>query len=291
MSSEKNTIVEFIKYNNAVPIILGILFLSTGVTMAASPTVRDAVYKTESQVQSIDNSYLLSVNLATYPFSMRITRITQDDEYYYLEYDFNTIEIHDSAWKDVIHKSTLRLSKSLLRGGDLEAYAESELAQVREHEMQRLKETQSYEKRLGTTPKTVATIYTGLIGSLIKPTEETAPFYVPPPGLIDLHDPLNAPNALPSLTWDANAEPEEIPVREEEEQTGGHNNEPAPPPTDVCPDIEGIQINPSDCAQTEFPPPVVEEPAQEEETETVPPEEVSPEEESSPDTSEPPPQP
>ncbi len=194
---EKETVAHFIKYNNAVPIVLGILFLSTSATLAASPVVRDSVYSAQTQVVSTDNTYIISASLDSYPFAMRITSITEDDSYYYLTYDFDTIDIVDGVWQDVMRTQELRISKELLGEGDFEAYVESELAQVRSHELAKLKETQAYEKRIGMSEKIVATAYAGLIGKFFEPTAEHVPQYI---SEIDKDNPLYIKNPIPLVT-------------------------------------------------------------------------------------------
>lgn len=294
----------FIKYNNTVPIALGILFLATSGVFAATPAARDAMYAVTSTVQSIDNSYIIAVDLEDYPLTMRITSVTEDDENYYLTYDFNTIDVVDHVWQDVVRKETLTIHKALMRGASLEAYAQKELAQVRGHELARLQETQSYERKLGASQKVVATVYSGLIGKLIEPSVERVPQYESP---VDTNSPLYIRNPQPLLTWDENAEQKEpatATTSDNDETDGGGSTV----VEDRCPDLPGVQINQADCASegappvdeppTETPtqeppatePPVEEEPAPEPDPEPESEPEPTPEPESSPEP-EPPPAP
>lgn len=203
--SADSRIAHFIKYNNTIPIVLGLLFFSTSATFAAVPAVRDSFYSSETEIRSADNSYLLSVNIESYDFSMRITRVSEDSDWYYVDYDFDTIDVVDAAWQSVTYQKTLRVSKALLRGGDLRAYAESELSQVRDQERQLLTEAKEREKKNGLSQKVVATVYTGLVGKLITPDEETAPYYQPTPEEQAKNDPLRVKNPKPLVTWDENA--------------------------------------------------------------------------------------
>jgi hypothetical protein len=260
---KENGMVHFIKYNNAIPIALGFLFLSTTATFAAVPAAREAVYATETSVRSVDNSYIIGANLARYDFSMRVTSITEDADWYYLLYQMDTIDVVDGVWKDTVAERELRISKALLRDGDLRAYAESELAQVEYAERERLKKTQEYEKRLGISQKMVATVYTGLVGKLIEPDTSTAPFYQPPPEKQAKNDPLAVKNPKPLVTWDANDVPEPLPEPEEEP-------EPQEPPP----------IPPSEPPATTTPP---EEPAEPPAEEPVPEPEPEPEPEPIPE--------
>lgn len=236
----------FIKYNNAIPIALGALFFATTATFAATPAVRDAVYSSETAVRSVDNSYIRSVNLGRYPFSMRITAVAEDEQYYFLDYDFDTIDIADSAWRDVTVKKTLRIAKALLGAGDLHAYAESELGQVLDSEKQRLTETQAFERRQGASEKTVATVYRGLVGKFIDSSEDAFPAYQPPPLEQNEENPLAIKNPKPLITWDENAIASEAPQTEGE---AGRRKE----FTDLCPDKPGIQLAARECPPAEPP--------------------------------------
>ncbi len=277
--NEEKSIAHFIKYNNTIPIVLGILFLSTTATFAASPQAREAVYSETSEVRAVDNSYISSVNLDTYPFAIHITSVTEDDDKFYIAYDFDTIDVIDYVWQDALKKGTLQVFKSQLRGGDLKEYAEIEFAQLRNSEYQRLKQTQEYENHIGVSQKTVATAYAGLVGKFIEPSEEVLPFYQPPPELQNKNSPLALKNPKPLVTWDENNQPEPEVEREPEpeETPGGGEN---PPAEDVCPDIEGTQATVEECTGGEEPPteePPAEEPPQEEAPNPEPEPEPSPE--------------
>lgn len=268
---DDHSVSHFIKYNNAVPLILGALFLSTSATLAASPEVRDSVYSSAAEIKNIDNSYLISVNLDEYPFSMRVTSVEEDEEWYYLSYELDTIDVLDGAWQDVTYQKVLRVSKALLRDGDLRIYAETELAQVRDQEFRLLSEAKERESGKGITQKTVATVHTGLIGRLIEPSEETLPFYQPPVAEQAKDDPLRVKKPIALVTWDANAKKEDPAAKENDENTG---------PRDYCPDMAGIQETPLPChtlVPPSEPPPAVEPPAEEPAPEPMPEPEPEPE--------------
>lgn len=228
-------IAHFLKYNNTVPIVLGILFLSTSATMAASPAVRDSVYAQNSATVSVDNSYLLAMNFEEYPFAVQITTITEDDEYFYATYLLETIAVEDGVWQEVTQERVLRVSKALLRGGDLEAYINSELSQVRSYEQFILIKSQEDAKKAGMTQKVVTTEFSGVVGKFFEPTKEISPQYI---SEIDKDDPLYLKRPKPSLTWDADA------IQDVMEEDGDQQN---PQLRDKCPDIGGIQLSASDC--------------------------------------------
>ncbi|MBY0110632.1 hypothetical protein K2Y00_01340 [Patescibacteria group bacterium] len=261
---QKNSIAHFIKYHNAVPIALGFIFLSMTATFAASEEARELVYDEEAVVRSVDNSYILSVNVEDYNLRMRITEIAEDGEYYYLTYEFDTIDVMDYVWKDVTVTKELRIAKALLGDGDLEVYAESELAQVRAAELARLKETQTLERAIGERQKIVATVYSGLVGKFIEPKVEQIPQYTVP--ALE-NDPLFVENPVPLVTWDANAEREESEVEEEENPEPTQEETPAP-------EEEGTPAE-EDVPTEEVP--VVAEPVEEPVTEEAVEEEAAPE--------------
>lgn len=202
---DDRSLSHFIKYNNAIPIALGVLFFMTTGAFAASPAVRDSVYSSSTAVQSVDNSYLLSADIDSYPYSFKVTSVTEDDDNYYVAYDFHTIDVEDAAWRDVARSAVLTIAKSELGGGDLKAYAEDQFSQLKSHEIDRLAETQAKERKAGLSQKIVATAYSGLIGHLITPSDEAYPAYVPPPAEQDPDSPLALAHPIPLVTWDENA--------------------------------------------------------------------------------------
>ncbi len=265
---KEGTIVQFIKYNNTIPIVLGILFLSSSVTFAASPQAREAVYKATTEVQTVDNSYIATVTLDTYPFAIRVTGVTEDADRYYIAYDFETIDVVDYVWQDALKKGVMQVFKSQLKGGDLKEYAEIEFAQLRAAELTRLKETQVYERSIGVSQKTVATAYTGLVGKFIEPNNEALPFYQPPPELQNKDSALALKKPARLITWDENAQPEpEVVVteepREEEEDNTPSETPTDPQPTDACPNMEGMQTSAEECPVVSEEPPSEEPPVEE----------------------------
>ena len=167
----------FIKYNNTVPIVLGFLFLSTSGALAASPEVRDSVYSSSSSVKSVDNSYLLAVNVQGFPFSVTITDVKEDTDTYYVSYKLHTIDLVDSVWKPVDKPAVLTVTKDALRGENLGTYASEQLAQVRDGERQRFTTAQGIERKKGGTQKVIATEYHGLVGGFLGPREDAIPGY------------------------------------------------------------------------------------------------------------------
>lgn len=173
----------FLRYNNAVPVSISLLLLSVSGALAASPDLRsdlaEGIVTTQTNTLSIDNSYIVSVNLETYTPSIQITNVTEDDTSYYIDYTLGTIDLDGGAWRDVTKKKELVVAKEALHGKDLGLYATGQLAEVGSQELARLRETQKIEKGNGVTEQVVATTYSGLIGKFLDSKEEVLPGYTP----------------------------------------------------------------------------------------------------------------
>jgi hypothetical protein len=175
--SEK--VINFIKYNNAFTIILGVCFLSFGVTFASSTTVRDAVYSSSETVTSVDNGLIISTNLDNFDFMLKINSITEDGKNYYAVYSYQTLMIEDGAWKVKNVEKTLTVNKEALDGKDLGLYASKELGDNINYELSYLKKVQKLEREKGESQKVVTIEYSGLIGKLLDPKEQIIEGYNP----------------------------------------------------------------------------------------------------------------
>jgi hypothetical protein len=172
-------VLDFIRYNNALPIALFVLFLGAGGALAASPDLRGDVYTAQSDTVSVDNSYIVNANLDAYTPGIQITNVTEDGDNYYVAYTLQTIDLSDGVWQSVSMPKTLTVAKGALGSRDLGIYVTGQLSEVSGTELTRLRETQTFEKNKGITQKVVATTYSGLIGKFIDPKEETLPGYTP----------------------------------------------------------------------------------------------------------------
>jgi len=166
----------FLEYHNAVPIALGVLFLGSGAAFAA--TNPDAIYSTQQQVLSVDNTYIANKDLSTFMPRIMITAVTEDDANYYVAYTFSTIDVKDYVWRDLDKSQTMKVAKSALGPRDLGLYVSEQLGQLLDHEMDRLEESQATERRK-ISLKTVANAYGGLVGKFLDSSTETLPGYTP----------------------------------------------------------------------------------------------------------------
>lgn len=172
----------FLKYNNAVPITVSLLLLSFGTTLAASPEIRgevsDSLIQKESEVVSVDNTYIAGKDLESYTPRVEIVKVTEDDTSYYVDYTIRTIGLRDDVWQDVVQGETLTVSKESLEGVGLGTYATRELKQRVDREKALLIEVQALERKV-VSQRVVSTTYSGLIGTFIDDTTEVEPPYVP----------------------------------------------------------------------------------------------------------------
>jgi len=88
-------LVNFIKYNNLVPITLGVIFLGSGAAFAASDP--QAIYNAQQEVVSVDNTYIVGKDLSAYTPRVQITGVTEDGDNYYVSYVIATIDLNGYA--------------------------------------------------------------------------------------------------------------------------------------------------------------------------------------------------
>ncbi|MFC1663744.1 PKD domain-containing protein [Patescibacteria group bacterium] len=174
-----NRIINFVKYHNLVPIILGLVLVGTAGAFA-NEDIRDAVIGKEIIIeQGIDNSQILAADLDNFDMTLQIKNILEDDERYYIDYTFKTIAIKDNIWQEVIKEKKLTVLKASLGNGDLGLYAQEELSEVADYELSYLKKVQIAEKEKGMSKLVASVEYTGLIGLVLDVKEKVLPGYEP----------------------------------------------------------------------------------------------------------------
>lgn len=206
-------IAHFIKYNNAIPIVLGVMFLGTTGALAASPEVRGAVYSSTESVKSVDNSYIRNANIDGFPFTVQVTNVREDADSYYVSYSLHTIDLVDSVWRPVDKPMQFSVLKTDLKGQDLGTYTGIQVAQVRDYERYRFTTAQQEERKKGPSSKVIATEYHGLIGAFLGPQSETLPGYEIPEtqaegnAVIEGSDPNRLSSVQTMQSYDANGLP------------------------------------------------------------------------------------
>ena len=172
-------IINFIKYHNAFTIGFMIVFVGFNVSLAASEDLRDNFISSQNNVRSVDNSYVLAVDLDNLNFDLQVKEITENAEKYYVVYNYKTVAIADYVWQDVSVEKTLTVSRAALDGRDLGLYVAEELGENIDYELSYLREAQVLEKEKGLTQKIATTEYAGLVGKFLSPEEKVFPGYEP----------------------------------------------------------------------------------------------------------------
>jgi hypothetical protein len=166
-------ILHFIKYNNAMTMVIALVFLGGGSVFAASPEVREAtnnalIGKTETLV-STGNTVILNLDTNTFDPKVVVTTATEDTEADHISYTFDSFDVADGAWGNVKKTGELTVSKNSLGNITLLDYVEKQLGEVSRKEIAFLKEVKENEEKKGAAKTMVAVAYTGLLGLVIGP--------------------------------------------------------------------------------------------------------------------------
>lgn len=168
--------LNFLKYNNTVPIVISLLLLSAGGAYAA--TNPDAILSQQQEVIGVDNSYIVNKDLATYTPTVEITNVVEDADSYTVEYRISTIDIDNYVWKDIMRQEHMVVARAALDGKDLGLYVTAQLKNIIDNQLAYLHDVQEKE-RTQVSHAVVSTTYGGLIGKLLSDKTETLPGYVP----------------------------------------------------------------------------------------------------------------
>ena len=191
-------IIHFIKYHNAFTIGLGLVIFITAGVFASSDTLVGQKVET---AKSVDNSFILTADLANFDTKLQIKSIQEDADNYYINYSYQTIAIQDYVWQPVTEEKNLVVSKKALGEKDLGLFVAEELGETLDYQLSYLKEVQGIEKEKGLTQKVVDTQYAGLIGKFLNPEEKVFPGYTPvvtPPEIA-----VQPENTAPTLSFPA----------------------------------------------------------------------------------------
>ncbi len=173
-----NKLINFFKYNNAVPLIIFALFGTVTATFAASPEARQTVYQSKEQVTRVDNTYIASVDINSHDFKLQVRDVKEDVDNFYITYTYNDISIIDYVWQKTNAGGSITISKKELEGGDLGLFVAKQLTQVVNMKREYLTAVQRIERTAGVTAKVVTTTYSGMIGKFLDPEEKTFDGYV-----------------------------------------------------------------------------------------------------------------
>lgn len=158
-------IIFFLKYNNAVLLILAIIFLAGAGAFAASETGQEVIGKKETQILGTDNTLLLEADLENFDMEYKIEKIEEDEEYYYITYTYLDLIKKDNAWQYQLNEKSRKITKKIKN--DLGLYLADEL---KEEYAMRIKDLQAAKNRAATDGKSVrqeTVAYSGLIGKTL----------------------------------------------------------------------------------------------------------------------------
>ena len=168
MPEPKNKILHFLQYHNLTLVIL-MFIIGFGTASLASDNVRDAIFEKEVKEVGIDNTALLTADIDNFNFQPQITDIQEDENYYYVDYQYRTLGVKDNVWQEIIQEKELEIPKEILTQSntDLPAYITEEIGEVIMREYQLLKDSQKIAREQGLTKKQKVIAYRGLIGKIL----------------------------------------------------------------------------------------------------------------------------
>lgn len=164
-------ILDFIKYNNAFPLIVSVVLLCTGAAFASSPELRQAVFAPADTGAPIlpkktDTKQLVAEDMKHFDLGLRIDAITEDVEAYHAVYAYQTLAVAGGAWQPVRKTGKMDIPKKLLGKRDLGTYLAEQIGQVIDREVAYLREAQA-AVRVAAAPA-ASSRYAGLVGQPVK---------------------------------------------------------------------------------------------------------------------------
>lgn len=159
-------IIKFIKYNNAVVLILAVLFLASSGVWAQTEAGQEFIGAKQVTVEGVDNTLLLEVDLDTHDMDFNIELIKKDENYYYVTYTYLDIQEKNNAWQYQMQEGIRKISLNLKK--DLGEYLAEELGEEYEARIKELKKEKTRALEAGEELKFEVTEYTGLIGQSLE---------------------------------------------------------------------------------------------------------------------------
>lgn len=158
--------LHFIKYNNAMVLILALVFVfGTGV-FAQSETGQEFIGEKATKVEGIDNTLLLEADLDKLDMDFKIEKIEEDEEYYFVTYTYLDLIELEGAWQYQLQEKVRKVSKKLDK--DLGEYLAAELAEQYLARIKDLKASQAGAEEAGMKVRAEVEAYSGLIGQTLE---------------------------------------------------------------------------------------------------------------------------
>ena len=188
------TIVKFIGERKfsfpTMAIIISVAFIAVASALAANEDVKKIIGEEIVEKSGVDNTVLLAADLENFDLKMEITNALEDEENYYVDYQYKTLAIKDNVWQEVLKLEQIIVSKAALAGEDLGLYLMEELGEIIDYQLAFLMEVQEKEEEKGVTVVLEKTEYTGLIGLVFNTKTKELPGYEPvvKPSVAEVND-------------------------------------------------------------------------------------------------------
>lgn len=170
-------ILDFIKYNNAMVLILAAIFLFFAGAFAQTEAGQEAIGRKETRIEGVDNTLLMAADLDKMEMDFKIEKVEEDDKMYYATYTFLDLDKINNAWQYQLKEKTRKVSKKL--EGDLGEYLLKEFHQQYEARVKDLKEEKVKAEKNGEEKRIEITEYSGLVGKTLDLAARVIPGYEP----------------------------------------------------------------------------------------------------------------
>ncbi|HAM88714.1 MAG: hypothetical protein US83_C0003G0047 [Candidatus Falkowbacteria bacterium GW2011_GWC2_38_22] len=198
-------ILFFIKYNNAVVLILAIIFVAGTGVFAASEPGQEIIGQKETEISGTDNTLLLSADLDALDMDYKIEKIEEDADYFFVTYTCLELIKKDNAWQYQLNEKNRKISKKIKK--DLGVYLAEELKEEYEAKIKDLKIAKTKAQTEGESVRQEVSAYSGLIGKTLGLAAKVFEGYEPVKK-VELPSPT-IPPAIISRTFEVESETEQ----------------------------------------------------------------------------------
>jgi len=127
------------------------------------------------KISETDVSLIIQTDFDKFDPQLKILKITEDENGFYSNYQFNSFAIKDNAWKAVVKEKNISVGKAFLGDQNLGDYLSKQLGEVVDNEIIFLKEVQEIQKAklakvAGEESQTTVSDYSALIGKVLEVT-------------------------------------------------------------------------------------------------------------------------
>ena len=162
-----------------VTVVVVIAFVAVASAVADEDTRNKVIGEEVVEKNGVDNTALLAADLDSFDLAMKIVGALEDEDNYYIDYQYKTLAIKDNVWQEVLYQKQMTVSMKSLEGRDLGLYVMEELGEIIDYQLAYLKEVQENEADKGETRITEVKEYTGLIGLVFDTETKELPGYEP----------------------------------------------------------------------------------------------------------------